>query len=180
MGGEGGPLVVEGAGEGRLPCPAVPVVGVPVLALFAVEVGVDAGGVGCVEVVDEGVRAVPVAVGVVPESVQEGWERGGFRGGEREGRRASWGDYSTREAWVRLRTTDRKGTASAVPHTCLRRAPLGAGVGLAVCGGEWVVLGKLALLCADGVVVDVVAVREEVFAVANATVGEASLPDRQL
>lgn len=46
-------------------------------------------------------------------------------------------------------------------------------------GGEWVLLGELAEAGADRVVVDVVAVGKEVLSVADALVGEASLPDRE-
>jgi hypothetical protein len=45
--------------------------------------------------------------------------------------------------------------------------------------GEWVVLGKLAEASANWIVVDVLAVRDEVFAIADALVGEAALPDRE-
>lgn len=86
-GGEGGPLVVEGAGGcgvvGKATGAAVPVVGVVVVALFAVEIGVDAAGFGGIDVLGDGVGAVPVAVGVVPEGVEEWRQGGGFRGGER-------------------------------------------------------------------------------------------------
>ena len=69
-------MVCEAAGA------SVPVVGVEVVALFAVEISVDAGGFGGVDVLRDGVGAVPVAVGVVPEGVEEWREDGGFRGGE--------------------------------------------------------------------------------------------------
>ena len=69
-------MVCEAAGA------AVPVVGVEVVALFPVEISVDAGGFGGVDVLRDGVGAVPAAVGVVPEGVEEWWERGGFRSGE--------------------------------------------------------------------------------------------------
>jgi hypothetical protein len=54
-----------------------------VVALLAVEIGVDAGGFGGVDVLGDGVRAVPVAVGVVPKGVEKRREAGGFRGGKR-------------------------------------------------------------------------------------------------
>ena len=55
-----------------------------------------------------------------------------------------------------------------------------AEVGLAICRGEWVVLRALAELGADGVVMDVVAVSFEILWVADAAIGEASLPDWKL
>jgi hypothetical protein len=51
-----------------------------------------------------------------------------------------------------------------------------AGIGFTVGRGVWIVLGLLAEVGADRVVVDVAAVGEEVVAVAHAAVGEAALP----
>ena len=53
------------------------------VALFAVEVGVDAGTLRGVVVLEDGVGAVPVAVSVVPKGVEERREFGGFRSRER-------------------------------------------------------------------------------------------------
>jgi hypothetical protein len=71
----------------------VPVVGVPLLALLAVEVGVDGHGLGGFEVVDEGVRVGPVSACVPPEGGERcrevrGWGgcgEGGGEGGEGHG-----------------------------------------------------------------------------------------------
>lgn len=57
------------------------------------------------------------------------------------------------------------------------RGGRGESRGFAVCGGEGVVGGELAEVGADGIVVDVVAVGEEVGAVSDAVVGEGALPD---
>jgi len=51
---------------------AVPVVGVPLHALFAVQVGVYGHGVGRGKVIDHAVGARPVAFGVPPERGQRG------------------------------------------------------------------------------------------------------------
>ena len=91
---EGGPLGVEGGAfvvgacfALGFACSAVPVVGVPVGALLAVEVGVDGHGVGGLEFVDEGVGAGPVTARVPPQGFEGRGQvgrrgRGGERGGE--------------------------------------------------------------------------------------------------
>ena len=71
------PLVFERAGVGGLAGAAVPVVGVEGVAFLAVEIGVDAGAVGGVDVLGEGVGGGPVAMSVVPQGVEERWEGGG-------------------------------------------------------------------------------------------------------
>ena len=119
MGGEGGPLVVEGdGGDDGLVCEAgsaaVPVGGVEVVAFFAVEIGVDAGGVGGLELVDEGVGGGPISVGVEPEGVEEGWEGGGLRGGQRA--EFGGGHAVIMRAAVEARRGNSGGGLFALPH----------------------------------------------------------------
>ena len=64
-------------------------------------------------------------------------------------------------------------------HPVWSPAASAAEVGGTIGRGEGVVLGVLAEAGANGVVVDVVAVCEEVFAVSHTAVSEASLPDRK-
>ena len=85
------PFGGEGAGGGGLAGSAVPVGGVAGVTLLPVEVGVDPGAVGGVDVLGGFVGCGPVALGVVPEGLQErremrgllGWELAEVFGGDR-------------------------------------------------------------------------------------------------
>jgi hypothetical protein len=77
-GDDGSPFRFKRAGEGWMAGAAVPVVGVEGVAFLAVEVRVNASAVGGVDVLGESVGGGPVAVGVVPEGLQERWEGGGL------------------------------------------------------------------------------------------------------
>jgi hypothetical protein len=59
-------------------------------------------------------------------------------------------------------------------------AALAAEVSLPICGGVRIVVRLLAQTGADGVVMDVFAVGDEVVAVAHAAVGKSALPDGEL
>jgi len=54
----------------------VPVVGVPLLALFAMQVGVDGHAFGCFQFIDQVVSARPVAFPVPPEGLDWSGEAG--------------------------------------------------------------------------------------------------------
>ena len=60
----------EGFAAVAVPCPAVPVVGVPLDAFFAVEIGVDGHGGWGFQVVDAGVGLGPVPFCIPPECKQ--------------------------------------------------------------------------------------------------------------
>ena len=59
---------------------AIPVVGVPLFALFAMEVGMDGHLVGRLEIIDEVVSPGPVAFAVPPECGERRREAVGRRG----------------------------------------------------------------------------------------------------
>ncbi len=70
-GGQGGPLGFKGAAKGGSAGLAVPVGRVEGVAFLAVKVGVKERALGRVDVLGEVVGGVPVAVGVVPEGVEQ-------------------------------------------------------------------------------------------------------------
>jgi hypothetical protein len=93
---EGGPLGLQGGavvfGAGAV----VPVVGVPLLAFFAMQVSVDGHGVRGGELVDESVGAGPVVAGVPPESFERSGEVGRRDGLGEGGGEVGWGHSGLR------------------------------------------------------------------------------------
>ena len=80
--GDGGPLVFKGGLADGFVGAVVPVGSVAGIAFLAVEIGVDQVGVVGFEGVGDGVGAVPVAVGVVPQGEEQRREMGGAGGRE--------------------------------------------------------------------------------------------------
>ena len=70
-GGDRAPLVVERSRRGRLAGAAIPVAGVADVAFLAVQVGVDPGALGGLDVLGDAMGAVPVAGGVVPQRTDQ-------------------------------------------------------------------------------------------------------------
>jgi len=68
---EGGPLRVQGAGKHRPAGLAVPIARVRDVTFLAVQVGMNPRRVGALNVLGNGVSAVPVAVRIVPKSAQQ-------------------------------------------------------------------------------------------------------------
>src|ERR1700761_9041771 len=68
--GDGAPLLIERCGRRVLARMAVPVAGVAGVALLAMQVGVDPGGLAAVFMRDRLVGALPVALAVPPQCSQ--------------------------------------------------------------------------------------------------------------
>jgi len=66
-----GPLGVQRAGESRAPCPAIPITRVERIALFAMQVGVDPGSVRTLNTLRDRVRALLIAMRLVPQRMQK-------------------------------------------------------------------------------------------------------------
>ena len=76
---EGVPFGFEGGAAVLAAGLGVPVIGVPLLAFLAMQIGVDGHGVGRLYVIDAVMSARPVAFAVPPESDKRGSEAGGWR-----------------------------------------------------------------------------------------------------
>jgi len=56
---------------------AIPVVGVPLLTLFAMQVSVDGHSFRSLQLIDELMRGFPIALGIPPERLERRGEAGG-------------------------------------------------------------------------------------------------------
>jgi len=77
---DGRPFLVERTREGGPTGTAIPIIRIEGVAFLAMKIRVDAGAIGSLNILGEGVRGSPVAVGIVPQGVKKRRESSGLAG----------------------------------------------------------------------------------------------------